>query len=111
MLEVLGITSRTTRQRVDRGCRVIIVHAFASQRHAASRHRDRPAGGTLMAGAILTETIFSWRCLGRYGTIDALQRRDYPVVRGRRVTGSDDDYSRQPAGRPAVRRGEPAYSA
>ncbi len=32
-------------------------------------------------GAILTETIFSWPGLGRW-LIDALQRRDYPVVQG-----------------------------
>ena len=37
--------------------------------------------GTLLAGAILTETIFSWPGLGRW-LIDALQRRDYPVVQG-----------------------------
>ncbi len=36
--------------------------------------------GTLLAGAILTETIF-WPGLGRW-LIDALQRRDYPVVQG-----------------------------
>ena len=36
---------------------------------------------TLLAGAILTETIFSWPGLGRW-LIDALQRRDYPVVQG-----------------------------
>jgi len=37
--------------------------------------------GTMLAGAILTETIFSWPGLGRW-LIDALQRRDYPVVQG-----------------------------
>ncbi|SQC58153.1 dipeptide transport system permease DppB [Klebsiella pneumoniae] len=66
--------------------------------------------GTLLAGAILTETIFSWPGLGRW-LIDALQRRDYPVVQGGGAAGGDDDYPRQPAGRPAVRRGEPAYPA
>lgn len=35
--------------------------------------------GTLLAGAILTETIFSWPGVGRW-LIEALQRRDYPVV-------------------------------
>lgn len=35
--------------------------------------------GTLLAGAILTETIFSWPGVGRW-IIEALQRRDYPVV-------------------------------
>lgn len=37
--------------------------------------------GTLLAGAILTETIFSWPGLGRW-LIEGLQRRDYPVVQG-----------------------------
>ena len=66
--------------------------------------------GTLLAGAILTETIFSWPGLGRW-LIDALQRRDYPVVQGGVLLVAIDDYPRQPAGRCAVRRGEPAYSS
>jgi dipeptide transport system permease protein len=35
--------------------------------------------GTLLAGAILTETIFSWPGIGKW-MIDSIQRRDYPVV-------------------------------
>ena len=35
--------------------------------------------GVLMAGAILTETIFSWPGIGKW-MIDAISRRDYPVV-------------------------------
>lgn len=35
--------------------------------------------GTLMGGAVLTETIFSWPGMGKW-LIDAIQRRDYPVV-------------------------------
>jgi dipeptide transport system permease protein len=35
--------------------------------------------GTLLAGAIVTETIFSWPGLGRW-LIEALRRRDYPVL-------------------------------
>jgi len=37
--------------------------------------------GALLAGAIITETIFSWPGLGRL-TIEAIQTRDYPVVQG-----------------------------
>ncbi|MDT9115653.1 ABC transporter permease subunit, partial [Escherichia coli] len=33
----------------------------------------------LMAGAILTETIFSWPGIGKW-MIDSISRRDYPVV-------------------------------
>jgi dipeptide transport system permease protein len=35
--------------------------------------------GVLMAGAILTETIFSWPGIGKW-MVDAISRRDYPVV-------------------------------
>ena len=35
--------------------------------------------GVMMAGAILTETIFSWPGIGKW-MIDAISRRDYPVV-------------------------------
>ena len=35
--------------------------------------------GTLMGGAVLTETIFSWPGIGKW-LIEAIGRRDYPVV-------------------------------
>ncbi len=37
--------------------------------------------GVLLAGAIITETIFSWPGLGRL-TVDAINARDYPLVQG-----------------------------
>lgn len=37
--------------------------------------------GVLMAGAILTETIFSWPGIGKW-MLDSISRRDYPVVQG-----------------------------
>ncbi|HYQ91749.1 MAG TPA: ABC transporter permease subunit, partial [Candidatus Competibacteraceae bacterium] len=37
--------------------------------------------GVLLAGAILTETIFAWPGVGKW-LIDAVQRRDYPAVQG-----------------------------
>jgi len=37
--------------------------------------------GVLLAGAIITETIFSWPGLGRL-TVDAINSRDYPLVQG-----------------------------
>ena len=36
---------------------------------------------TLLAGAILTETIFSWPGIGKW-MVDSIFRRDYPVVQG-----------------------------
>ena len=37
--------------------------------------------GTLLAGTIVTETIFSWPGLGRL-TVQAIQARDYPLLQG-----------------------------
>ncbi len=37
--------------------------------------------GLLLAGAILTETIFSWPGIGRY-VVSAVRMRDYPAVQG-----------------------------
>jgi peptide/nickel transport system permease protein len=37
--------------------------------------------GLLLAGAILTETVFSWPGIGRY-VINAVRMRDYPAVQG-----------------------------
>ncbi|MAM62008.1 ABC transporter permease subunit [Maritimibacter sp. UBA3975] len=37
--------------------------------------------GMLLAGAILTETIFSWPGIGKW-MVDSIYRRDYPVVQG-----------------------------
>jgi peptide/nickel transport system permease protein len=37
--------------------------------------------GTLLAGAVLTETIFSWPGIGKW-VYDAILARDYPIVQG-----------------------------
>lgn len=37
--------------------------------------------GTLLAGAVLTETIFSWPGVGKW-LIDSIGRRDYPALQG-----------------------------
>ena len=37
--------------------------------------------GVLMAGAILTETIFSWPGVGKW-MVESISRRDYPAVQG-----------------------------
>lgn len=37
--------------------------------------------GTLLTGAVLTETVFNWPGLGRY-LVDAVQNSDYAVVQG-----------------------------
>ncbi len=38
-------------------------------------------GGTLLTGAILTETIFSWPGIGRW-LVNSVAARDYPVIQG-----------------------------
>jgi dipeptide transport system permease protein len=37
--------------------------------------------GTLLAGAVLTETIFSWPGVGKW-MVNSIFRRDYPSVQG-----------------------------
>ncbi len=63
-----------------------------SERHIVYRHALRNAitpiltivglqFGSLLAGAIVTETIFAWPGLGRL-TLSAVSNRDYPLVQG-----------------------------
>ncbi|ADP10766.1 MULTISPECIES: dipeptide ABC transporter permease DppB [Erwinia] len=81
MLEVLGEDYiRTARAKGLTPTRVIVVHALRNAMLPVVTVIGLQVG-TLLAGAILTETIFSWPGLGRW-LIDALQRRDYPVVQG-----------------------------
>jgi dipeptide transport system permease protein len=37
--------------------------------------------GVMLAGAILTETIFSWPGIGKW-MVDSVSKRDYPVIQG-----------------------------
>jgi peptide/nickel transport system permease protein len=37
--------------------------------------------GTLLGGAVITEAIFAWPGSGQL-TIEAIQRRDYPLLQG-----------------------------
>jgi len=81
MLEVLGEDYiRTARAKGLTRMQVIVVHALRNAMLPVVTVIGLQVG-TLLAGAILTETIFSWPGLGRW-LIEALQRRDYPVVQG-----------------------------
>jgi dipeptide transport system permease protein len=81
ILEVLGEDYiRTARAKGVSRMRVIVVHALRNALLPVVTVIGLQVG-TMLAGAILTETIFSWPGLGRW-LIDALQRRDYPVVQG-----------------------------
>ena len=76
MLEVLGEDYiRTARAKGLSRVRVILIHALRNAMLPVVTVIGLQVG-TMLAGAILTETIFSWPGLGRW-LIDALQRRDY----------------------------------
>ncbi|TIM32136.1 MAG: ABC transporter permease subunit [Mesorhizobium sp.] len=79
MLEVLGEDYvRTARAKGLAPRRVIGLHAFRNALIPVVTTIGLQVG-TLMAGAILTETIFSWPGIGKW-MIDAIAKRDYVVV-------------------------------
>jgi dipeptide transport system permease protein len=81
MLEVLREDYiRTARAKGLSPVRVIVVHALRNALIPVVTVIGLQVG-TLLAGAVLTETLFSWPGIGKW-LIDAIGRRDYPVVQG-----------------------------
>ena len=81
MLEVLGDDYvRTARAKGLSRFRVVGVHALRNALIPVITTIGLQVG-TLLGGAILTETIFSWPGIGKW-MIDAISRRDYPSVQG-----------------------------
>ena len=81
MLEVLGEDYvRTARAKGLPPQRVIGLHALRNAMIPVITTIGLQVG-VLMAGAILTETIFSWPGIGKW-MVDSISRRDYPVVQG-----------------------------
>ncbi|WP_186388403.1 MULTISPECIES: ABC transporter permease subunit [unclassified Stappia] len=81
MLEVLGEDYvRTARAKGLAPLRVIGLHALRNAMIPVITTIGLQVG-VLLAGAILTETIFSWPGIGKW-MIDSISRRDYPVVQG-----------------------------
>ncbi len=79
MLEVLGEDYvRTARAKGLAPFRVVGVHALRNALIPVITTIGLMIG-TLLAGAILTETIFSWPGIGKW-MVDSISRRDYPVV-------------------------------
>ena len=79
MLEVLGEDYvRTARAKGLPVRRVIGLHALRNAMIPVITTIGLQVG-VLMAGAILTETIFSWPGIGKW-MLDSIFRRDYPVV-------------------------------
>jgi dipeptide transport system permease protein len=81
MLEVLGEDYiRTARAKGLPAYRVICVHALRNALIPIVTVIGLQIS-VLFTGAILTETIFSWPGVGKW-LIDAINRRDYPVLQG-----------------------------
>ena len=81
MLEVLGEDYvRTARAKGLSPLRVVGVHALRNALITVVTVIGLQVG-VLLAGAILTETIFAWPGIGKW-MIDSIARRDYPSVQG-----------------------------
>ncbi|TIT79496.1 MAG: ABC transporter permease subunit, partial [Mesorhizobium sp.] len=79
MLEVLGEDYvRTARAKGLSAARVIGVHALRNALIPVVTTIGLQVG-TLLAGAILTETIFAWPGIGKW-MVDSIFKRDYVVV-------------------------------
>lgn len=81
MLEVLSEDYvRTARAKGLSAARVIGLHALRNALIPVVTVIGLQVG-VLMAGAVLTETIFSWPGIGKW-MVDSIFRRDYPSVQG-----------------------------
>jgi dipeptide transport system permease protein len=81
MLEVLGEDYvRTAQAKGLAPIRVVGVHAFRNALIPVVTVIGLQVGA-LLAGAILTETIFAWPGIGKW-MVDSIFRRDYQVVQG-----------------------------
>lgn len=79
MLEVLREDYvRTARAKGLSPARAVVVHALRNALIPVLTVVGLQTG-SLLAGAVLTETIFSWPGIGKW-LIDSIARRDYPVV-------------------------------
>ena len=81
MLEVLGEDYiRTARAKGLSPLRVVVKHALRNALIPVVTVIGLQMG-TLLSGAVLTETIFAWPGIGKW-LLEAIGRRDYPVVQG-----------------------------
>ena len=81
MLEVLREDYvRTARAKGASSVRIVGIHALRNALIPVITTVGLQVG-TLLAGAILTETIFSWPGIGKW-IVEAIGRRDYPAVQG-----------------------------
>ena len=81
MLEVLGEDYvRTARAKGLTPGRVVVVHALRNALIPVVTVLGLQVG-TLLGGAILTETVFAWPGVGHW-LVESVQRRDYNVLQG-----------------------------
>jgi dipeptide transport system permease protein len=81
MLEVLGEDYiRTARAKGLNAIRVIAIHALRNALVPVVTVIGLQVG-TLMGGAILTESVFSWPGIGRW-LVESIALRDYPALQG-----------------------------
>ena len=81
MLEVLREDYvRTARAKGASTFRIVGIHALRNALNPVVTTIGLQVG-TLLAGAILTVTIFSWPGIGKW-LVEAIHRRDYPAVQG-----------------------------
>ncbi len=81
LLEVLSEDYiRSARARGLSPLRVMFHHALRNAMLPMITLLGLQLGG-LLAGAVITETVFDWPGIGRL-TIEAIQRRDYPLLQG-----------------------------
>ncbi|WP_269533557.1 ABC transporter permease subunit [Chitinimonas sp. BJYL2] len=79
MLEVLREDYiRTARAKGLAPTRIVVVHALRNALIPVITVIGLQTG-SLLAGAVLTETIYSWPGIGKW-IVDSIARRDYPVV-------------------------------
>ena len=71
---------RTARAKGVPEWRVVLVHALRNAAAPIATVAGLQAGA-LLAGTVITETIFAWPGLGRL-VVQAIDARDYPLVQG-----------------------------
>ena len=110
MLEVLGEDYiRTARAKGLSKLRVVALHALRNALIPVITVIGLQVG-VLFTGAILTETIFSWPGVGKW-LIEAINRRDYPVLQGGVLLLGLRRDDGQPAGRRHLRHHQSADPA
>ena len=110
MLEVLGEDYvRTARAKGLTARRVVGLHALRNALIPVVTTIGLQVG-VLMAGAILTETIFSWPGIGKW-MIESVNKRDYFVVQSGLLLDRAHHHDGQPHRRRALRGDQSAHPA